>query len=153
NALETAFEGKQVLTNNLRVSAGAAVAYYDISGGMTGIDGRHDGTIQSVSFGVRYHPIDRSHAPFGLSLSVEPHWDFADSLTGKPADQIGAEFAALVDRELIPGRMFGAVNVSYEPDYSRLHATGDTSHESRLGLGAAFTVLTPNRIFVGAEIR
>jgi len=152
NNVATALEAKYSLSDRFRLSAVATVAYYDISG-VSGIDDRRQGALQSVSFDARYRLFDRGRAPFGLTLSVEPHWGFADDVSGAPAQQQRAVFRVLADRELIAGRLFGAVNIGYEPELTRLHGSAETFRESTLGLGAALAMQVMPNIFVGAEAR
>jgi len=53
----------------------------------------------------------------------------------------------------MPGRLFGAINVSYEPEQTRLHATGETLRDSTLGISTAVSVQVTPGVFVGAEVR
>jgi len=152
NNVATALEAKYSLSDRFRLSAVATVAYHDISG-VSGLDDRRQGALQSVSFDARYRLFDRGRAPFGLTLSVEPHWGFADDVTGAPADQQRAQFRVIADRELIAGRLFAALNVGYEPEQTRLHGSAETFRESTLGLGAALAMQVMPNIFVGAEAR
>src|SRR5262249_1117226 len=75
NNLATELEAKHSLSDRFRLSAAATVAYYDISG-VSGIDDRRQGAVQSASFEARYRLFGREQAPFGLTLSVEPRWGF-----------------------------------------------------------------------------
>jgi hypothetical protein len=152
NTVATALEAKYSFSDRFRLSAVATVAYYDITG-VNAIDDRRQAALQSVSFDARFRLLDREHAPFGLTLSVEPHRGFADEMSAEPADQYGAEFRVLADRELIPGRLFAALNVSYEPEQTRLRASGETLRESMLGIGAALAMQVMPNVFIGAEAR
>jgi hypothetical protein len=152
NTVATALEAKYSFSDRFRLSAVATVAYYDITG-VNAIDDRRQGALQFVSFDARFRLFDREQAPFGLTLSVEPRRGFADEMSGEPADQYGAEFRVLADRELIPGRLFAALNVSYEPEQTRLRASGETLRESTLGIGAAIAMQVMPNVFVGAEAR
>ena len=152
NTVATALEAKYSFSDRFRLSAVATVAYYDITG-VNAIDDRRQGALQSVSFDARFRLFDREHAPFGLTLSVEPHRGFVDEMSGERADEYGAELRVLADRELIPGRLFAALNVSYEPEQTRLRASGETLRESTLGIGAALAMQVMPNVFVGAEAR
>jgi hypothetical protein len=132
NNVATALEAKYSFSDSFRLSAVATVAYYDISG-VSGLDDRRRGALQSISFDARYRLFDRERAPFGLTLSVEPHWGFADEMSGAPADQQRAAFRVLADRELIADRLFAALNISYEPEQTRLRGSGETLRNSTLG--------------------
>jgi len=67
--------------------------------------------------------------------------------------QYSADFRVLADRELIPGRLFAALNVRYEPEQTRLRGSGETLRESTLGIGAALAMQVMPNVFVGAEAR
>jgi hypothetical protein len=54
---------------------------------------------------------------------------------------------------LIPGRLFAALNVSYEPEQTRLRGSGETLRESTLGIGAALAMQVMPNVFIGAEAR
>src|SRR5262245_10555596 len=118
NKVATALEAKYSFSDRFRVSAVAAVAYYDIAG-VSAFDDRLQTGLQSISLDARFRLFDREHAPIGLTRSVEPRRGFTDDMSGEGADQYGAEFRLLADRELIPGRLFAALNVSYEPEQTR----------------------------------
>src|SRR5215510_13084321 len=152
NNVATALEAKYSFSERFRLSVDATIAYYDISG-VSGLDDRRRGALQSVSFDARYRLLDRERAPFGLTLSVEPHWGFADEVSGAPADQQRAEFRLLADRELIPGRLFAALNVIYEPEQTRLRGSGETLRDSTLGVSAALAMRVTRNVFIGAEAR
>jgi hypothetical protein len=152
NTVATALEAKYSFSDRFRLSAVATVAYYDITG-VSGFDDRRQAALQSVSFDARFRLFDREHAPFGLTLSVEPHRGFMDEMSGEGADQYGAEIRLLADRELIPGRLFAALNVSYEPEEARLRASGEILRESLLGIGGAVAMQVLPNVFIGAEAR
>ena len=146
------FEAKYTLTDRFRISAAATLAYYDISG-MTGLNDRSQALVQSISFNARYRVLDHQNAPFALTLSVEPRRSFVEDTSGARADGIGAQFAALADRELVADRLFGAFNLSYELERTRLHGGPDISREATFGMGAGLTTLTVHGFFVGVEAR
>ena len=152
NNVATALEAKYSFSDRFRLSAGATVAYCD-SVAVSGFDDHRQTALQSISFDARFRLFDREHAPLGLTLSVAPHWGFADTMGGEGADRYGAEFRMLADRELIPGRLFAALNVSYEPEQTRLRASKETVRDSMLGIGAALAMQVMPNVFIGAEAR
>jgi hypothetical protein len=152
NNVATALEAKYTFSERFRLSVDATIAYYDISG-VSGLDDRRRGALQSISFDARYRLFDRERAPFGLTLSVEPHWGFADEMSGAPADQQRAAFRVLADRELIADRLFAALNISYEPEQTRLRGSGETLRNSTLGVSAALAMQVMPGVFIGAEAR
>jgi hypothetical protein len=150
--LASMIDAKYTLADRFRVSAAATLAYYDVSG-VTGLDNRRQASVQSISFSARYRFLDHQDAPFALTLSAEPRWGFVDETSGARADLIGTVFAALADHELVAERLFGALNLSYGPQRTRLHGSPDISREATFGMGAALTALTLHGIFVGGEVR
>ena len=152
NNVATALEAKYAFSNRFRVSALATVAYYDIAG-VSAFDDRRQAALQSISFDARFRLFDREHAPFGLTLSVEPRRGYTDDISGEGADQYGAEIRLFADRELIPGRLFAALNVSYEPEQTRVRESGETLRESMLEIGAALAMQVMPNVFIGAEAR
>ena len=49
----------------------------------------------------------------------------------------------------LSGRLFAALNVSYEPEQTRLRTSAETLRDSMLGIGAALAM----QAFIGAEAR
>jgi hypothetical protein len=152
NKVATALEAKYSFSDRFRVSAVASVAYYDIAG-VSAFDDRRQGALQSISFDARFRLLDREHAPVGLTLSIEPRRGFMEDMSGERGDQYGGELRLLADRELVPGRLFAALNVSYEPEQTRLRASGETLRDSMLGIAAALAMQVMPNVFIGAEAR
>jgi hypothetical protein len=152
SALSTAFEAKYTPFENFRIAGGATVAYYNITG-VTGIDDRGDLALQALSLEMRYRLLDRERAPFGLTFGVQPHWGFVEDASGARADQHGAEFSIAADKELVEKRIYGAFNLLYEPEQTRLHGAGQTERESTLGVSAAVAAQVRPGLFWGAEVR
>ena len=51
-----------------------------------------------------------------MTLSFEPHWGFADETSGVPIRHFGWEGDLLFDRALVPGFLFGAMNLHIDTD-------------------------------------
>jgi hypothetical protein len=152
SAVATAFEAKYSPTDSFRISGAATVAFHDITG-VDGFDARRGTVLQSLSFDARFRLLDRERAPLGLTFSIAPHWGPTDTVSGAPADQHGGELLLIADRELVPGRLFGAVNVSYEPEHTRLRGSDETLRESTFGVSTALTAQVMPGVFIGAEAR
>jgi hypothetical protein len=146
------FEAKYVVADRFRVSAAATLAYYDISN-VADLHDRNQGVLQSVSFSARYRLLDHEQAPFGLTLAIEPRRGLVDETSGARAAELGAEFLALVDRELVADRLFGAFNLGYAIERTRLHGSVDTSRDATFEMGAGLSARVLPGIFVGGEVR
>jgi hypothetical protein len=145
-------EFKYTAFENFRISAAATLAYYDIVG-VAGMKDRRQAAAQSVSFDARFRLLDRDRAPFGLTLSVEPHWGFADETSGVRIDHFGIEMLLRADREIVPDRLFGGLNLLFDTDRTRLLAAGGIEQEPTLGIGAAIAAKVAPGVWIGGEAR
>jgi hypothetical protein len=152
NNVATALEAKYTFTENFRVSAAATVSSFDITG-VNGFDNRRQTALQGFSIDARFRLLDRERAPIGLTIGIIPQWGLKDDVSGAPADQHRTEFLLIADRELMPDRLFGAINVGYEQQRTRLRVSDETSHDSALGVSAALAAQLMPGVFIGAEAR
>jgi hypothetical protein len=151
-AVSSEFGLKFIPFKNFSVEPEVSAAYDGISG-VPGLDNRKQLAFESLTFETRYRLLDRTQAPFGLTLGLDPHWGFIDDISGAPVDQYGAQFLVAADKELVEKRIFGALNLVYEPDATRSRVTGAWDHQSDVGISAGLTVQAAPDIFVGAEVR
>jgi hypothetical protein len=145
-------EVKYTAFEHFRISAAATVAYYDING-VSGIEDAQRAAIQSLSFDARFRVLDRAQAPFGLTLSISPHWGLVDEASGVRTDHFGTELLLFADRELVPDRLVVAVNFLFANDRARLLASDGIEHESLLGAGAALAAQVIPGLWLGGEVR
>jgi hypothetical protein len=54
----------------------------------------------------------------GLTVSVEPEWSRING-NGKVSTSLGATGKIIADTELVPDRLFAAVNAIYSPEVAR----------------------------------
>jgi len=137
---------------NFRVEVGSAFAGHDISG-VAGLDDRRQLTWQGVSLDLRYRFLDRDAAPFGMTVSWQNEADRIDDTTGAAARQYGTAFRVAFDREIVPNLAIAALNLFYQPEWTRFAGTTETERDSTLG--AAFAVMAQVRpgILFGGEAR
>jgi len=145
-------EFKYTAFESFRISGGATLAYYDV-GGVTGIGDAGHGALQSLFFDARLRLLDRDRAPFGLTLSVSPHWGFVDETSGVNAGHYGTETQLLADYAFKPDWLVGAINLSFANDRTRLVASDGLQHESLLGAGAALAAQVMPGLWLGGEAR
>jgi hypothetical protein len=151
-ATSTALTLKYTPIENFRVAPVISFASHNISN-VPGLDDRQQFRFDGVGGELRYRLLDREHAPVGMTLSVLANRNNVDETTGLPVEQYGIEFAALLDRNLIPDRLFGALNVFYEPEWTRSRITGERERSSTIGIGAALSAQVAAGVFVAAEAR
>lgn len=151
-AASTLFDLKYVPFEHMLVSPGVLLAYHGISG-VPDLADRQQITFQGLWFEAKYQFIDRETSPFGLTLFASPRWTRIDEKSGERADQVSAEFTLSIDKEIVPEKIFGALNLIYEPEISHSRETGERERESNLGFGAALSGQVKPGVFVGAEAR
>ena len=148
----TALTLKYTPIENFRVAPVISFASHNISN-VPSLDDRDQFKFDGVGGELRYRLLDREHAPVGMTLSASTNRNSVDETTGLPVEQYGIEFAALLDRNLIPDRLFGALNLFYEPEWTRSRTTGERERSSTIGIGAALSVQAAASVFVAAEAR
>jgi hypothetical protein len=102
---------------------------------------------------VKYRLLDREHAPFGLMLFAQPRWTRIDEAGGERVSQFAFEFTVAIDKEIVPDRLLGAINLIYEPEVSHSLESGENEQQSTLGVGAAISTQLVPGFLVGAEAR
>jgi len=146
------FELELVPVKNFRIEIGSAFAAHDING-VPDFEDRRRLAWQGVSVDLRYRFLDRDTAPFGLTFALESHADRIDETTAAAVRNYGTSFTLAFDRELIPNFAVAALNLIYQPEWTRLVGTGAAEQESTIG--AAFAVMAQMRpgFLVGGEAR
>lgn len=145
-------EAKVVPVENFRIGGTASLAYFGIFG-VPGLENRGDGALQGLSFDLRYTAINRAHAPFGLTLIAEPRWGRVDDISGDAVRSYGGTFTLALDKALIPGTLFGMLNLIYDADASHLHTLDIWQHQSKAGIAAALSTRVQGELFLGGELR
>jgi hypothetical protein len=152
NLLSHKLEAEFVPVQNFRLSLGSYLTHHHIAG-VPGLDDRRSGRFGGVSVGLKYQLLDRAQAPFGLAIEAEPQWRRVDGASGTPIDEFGGQYWLMVDKELVPNRVLGVLNVVYEPEASRSRITGAWSHESTIRFAGAILAEAVPNFFLGAEGR
>ena len=67
-----------------------------------------------------------------LDRCGESHADRVDETTAEGVRSYGTEFTLAFDRELIPNRVVAALNLIYQPEWTRLVGTGAAEQESTI---------------------
>jgi hypothetical protein len=150
--LESQLRAEFTPNERIRIEFGVPFTYHDISG-VTGLADRERGAFNGVDFELRYRLFDRAYSPFALTLGAEPHWARVDDISGEAVANYGSEFSLAADRELIKDRVFGAINLLYDPEVTLSRASGLWQHQSTFGFTAAVTCQLKPGTFLGAEMR
>ncbi|MEA2895995.1 MAG: hypothetical protein QOJ84_1610 [Bradyrhizobium sp.] len=151
-AMGQEFELEFVPAQNFRVELGSTFASHDIFG-IPGLADRSQFDWQGVSLDLRYRFLDRDKNPFGLTLAAESHVDRVDETTAARVRKYGTEFTLAFDRELIPDLSVAALNLIYQPEWTRMLATGQTEQESTVGAALAVMAQIRPGFLLGGEAR
>jgi len=102
---------------------------------------------------IRWRFLHRSKGPFGLTLQLEPGFSRIDGGSGLAGRALGAENKLIFDRELVPGVLFGAVNLLYDVERFRARDALASERGGRPGVSAALAVQVAPKVLLGAEAR
>jgi hypothetical protein len=134
---------------------GYELSAHGLAHDIRGVDGFGD--LSGVDFSglsaeFRYLAIGRGPgSPIGLTLVAEPEWARIDGETGAPTRDFSTTFRIAADTELIPNRLFAAVNLIYAPEIARPNG-GDWARSAELGASAALAYRVTAKATLGAEI-
>jgi hypothetical protein len=151
-ALGQQFELEFVPLENFRVELSSTFATHGIFG-VPGFADRSQFAWQGLSLDLRYRFLDREKAPFGMTLAVESEANRIDETTAARVRQTGTEVTLAFDRELVPDISVLALNLTYQPEWTRMLVTGQAEQESTIGAGMALMTQVRPGFFLGGEAR
>ena len=151
-AIDQEFELEFVPVKNFRIEMGTAFSSHHIIG-VPGLRiaanwrGRAFRSIFATGFSIGSMP--RS----ALTLAVEAHADRSTRPRLRWCAVTAPNLTLAIDRELVPNFVVAALNLSYQPEWTRVVGTGAAEQESTIG--AAFAVMAQLRpgFFLGGEAR
>jgi hypothetical protein len=150
SAIEQEVEFEHVVTQNFAYEMSAHFTNHQISG-VEGLDDISRTSFSGASGKLRYLILGRGPgSPIGLTISAEPEWSRIDGTDGTQTQDYNTDFRIVADTELIPNRLFAAVNVSYEPETAKGAADPSWQNSSALGLSAALAYRVTPKLAVGA---
>src|SRR3954449_856328 len=121
-----------VPARNFRIEIGSTFSAHDING-VAGFEDRRHLAWQGVSVDLRYLFLERETAPFGMTFAVETHANRIDETTAAVVRNYGTELTLAFDRELVPNMAVAALNLVYQPEWTRLVSSGAAEQESTIG--------------------
>jgi hypothetical protein len=150
-SVEQEFVFEPTLTDSLGLEFGAHVLGQQVKGvpdlpDFTGVD------FSGFSFEARYVVKHRSAAsPIQVTLTVEPEWD-AIGDAGQRVLGFNCTFRAIGDWQSADRRAYGAVNLIYTPDSSRLPGQSwEKTSTSTFAVSTAFSYRVTLQLMFGAE--
>jgi hypothetical protein len=151
-AIEQEFELEFVPARNFRIEIGSAFSAHDING-VPGLEDRRQLSWQGASVDLRYRFLNRDAAPFGLTVAVDSHADRIDESTAAAVRKFGTQFVLAFDRDVVPDVAVAALNLIYQPEWTRFAATDTAEQESTIGAAFALMARVNPNIFFGGEAR
>lgn len=151
-AIGQEFELEFVPVKNLRVEVASSFVGHDIRA-VPDLWDRRQLAWQGVSLDLRYRFLDRESAPFGLTFAVEGQTGRFDEIGGAAVRNFETEFRLAVDRELIPNYLLVAVNLFYQPEWTRMLTTQAAEQESTVGAALGAMLRIRPDMLLGGEAR
>ena len=158
-ALQNKTEVEFGVTNDLLLEVGLFSSYHRIEN-VPDFEDRNAARFDGASAEMKYRFLDRNVHGIGMAFSLEPEWHRYSDLTGRFENSYSVELKLYADKELVPGRLFLAGNLVYEPeavlakqfDPDTAQFTKWERESSFQALGAISAAVTSG-LFVGAEVR
>jgi len=150
--IEQEFEFEGVPTQNFAYELSAHTTYHSIKG-VDELDDRDRTQFSGLSTDLRYMIIGRGPgSPVGLTLSVSPEWSRVDGTSGARTRDYAATFRLIADTELVPNRLYAAVNLLYGPEIGK--ASGDLAWQrsSTGGVTGGLTYRVAPKVTLGGEL-
>ena len=151
-AIGQEFELEVVPVKNFRVEMGTSFSSHYIRG-VPGLEDRRQLAWEGVSVDLRYRFLDRDAAPFGFTVALETHANRIDETSAAVVRSYGTGLTLAFDKELIPNVAVAAVNLLYQPEWTRFIGSGAAEQESTIGAAFALMVQTRPGLFLGGEAR
>ena len=108
------------LSDELRLSLGSLADYYTIHQ-VPNLRNHGGFGFSGLIAEARWHIFDWRTDPFGMAFSFNPLWRQTDATSGETLSNYGLPIAILADKEIIPSKLFAAVNLAYTPSFFRLN--------------------------------
>jgi hypothetical protein len=86
-------------------------------------------------------------------LFIAPTLAWLEETSGHPAERQSIEFKLAADAELVKERLYGAINIFYEPERTQLRGENEAEKEARFGVSSALALQISKGVFTGGEIR
>ncbi len=145
---ETAF--RSVVADQFRASIGGLLDYRNV-GRNPDTPHRTDLDFGGVTSEFRWHPIERTaQSPIGVTFSLAPQWDKIDNV-GSQLETYAIPLELLVDAAVIPGKLFTALNLVWEPEFKR--SANGWGHENDFEISVAAAYAATPDLLIGGELR
>ncbi|HET7850283.1 MAG TPA: hypothetical protein VFL51_14580 [Pseudolabrys sp.] len=137
---------------NLIVEISAASDLHHIDN-VPGLQNRNAIAFGGLGVGLTYRFLDRAAGGFGLAAIAEPHWTRVDDDSGQPVNGYATDLVLALDKDIVPDRLVGVLNLSMEPEISRSRADGTWSRGNTAAVSGGLLLRLSDKVFGGLEAR
>lgn len=121
--------------------------------GVEDLGDRHRVGFSGLSADFRFPILYRGpESRFGLTFKASPEWARIDGGTGEFTTAFASTFALLADTEIIPNRLYAAVNLGFAPEVSRTLGNPTFARASSTLLTGALAYRIAPKVTVGGEV-
>ena len=147
---EQEFELELVPARDIRIELGSSVSAYDLANPNGGT--ARGFAWQGASVDIRYRLLDREIAPFGMTVAFGGDVSRLDEAKAQRVNGLGAGLRLALDREIASG-VIGAINLLYQPEWTRSSSTGRLERESVAGVSLGLMMQASTGVLLGGEAR
>lgn len=149
---EQEFELEFVPARDIRIEIGSSFAAHRIAGVPGFADQRSLGW-QGASVDFRYRLADRETAPVGVTVALSSDMSRIDEINGLRVASLATGATLAFDREIVPGVAVAAVNLFYQPEWTRYVATAETERQATIGAAFGLMAQVWRGVLLGGEAR
>lgn len=147
--LEQSLEFEHALTKSFEYAFGASAIDHRVRG-VDGLDDFTGANFKGFSLELRYVLAKRGHdLPFGITLQTRPQWGRVSEADGRAETAFSTSSRLVVDTELVRRRLYGAVNVIYEPEVWRPAGGAGWRRGSTVGVAGGLVYRFTPRVALG----
>jgi hypothetical protein len=141
------------LTDNFSIEPGLWFDARD-SRNVAGVPDKSFGTFNGGSLELKYQFFKRTaERPFSLALQAEPQYARVTPIEGQGADVYSVETRLIADARLVPDRLWGGINLIYDPQVARLKGSGEVDRSSTLSVSGTLMAKVASDLYLGPEAR
>lgn len=140
-------------TDNLSIEPGLLFDMRD-SRAIAGVPDKSFGTFNGGSLELKYQFFKRTdQRPFSLALQAEPRYARITPVEGQGADVFSVETRLIADARIVPDRLWGGLNLIYDPQVARLKGSGEVDRSSTFAVSGTVMAKVAGGLFLGPELR
>jgi hypothetical protein len=149
---EQEFELEFVPAKDIRIEIGSSFSAHRITG-VPGFADQRTLAWQGASLDFRYRFLDRETAPVGMTLAIDMQFNGIDETSAARVRSYGTGLTLAFDREIVPDVAVAALNLIYQPEWTRYVDTGTREREASIGAALGVMMQVRPGILLGGEAR